>query len=175
MAKRPSSPNAGHPPKRSHKLAGFRVARPPPSGSQHSSSSNSSLFITVKPHERCGILNTQTRVFSSTPDPSTSPSISTNDPEPEVEQYDSVDLGADTGPTPEPEPDKPKRKRKTKNAVRNSSNIFYLLHSDLPLASTHRMAQIQKHLFRRSPSTRRTWRFSGPYRMFKVSKSTWNY
>ena len=148
MAKCLSSPNAGHLPKHSRKLAGFHVAQPPPSDSQHSSSSNSSLFIMVKPHERHGILNTQTQVFSSTLDPSTSPSISTNDPEPKVEQYDSVDLGADTGPTPEPEPDKLKRKRKTKNAVWNSSNIFYLLHSDLPLASTHQMAQIQKHLFR---------------------------
>jgi hypothetical protein len=131
MAKRPSSPNSGHPPKRSRKPPGFRVARPAPSESQLSSSSKSSLFITVKPHERRGILNAQTRVFSSTPDPdpSTSLSISTND-EPEVEQHDFVNLDADTGPTPEPELDKQKRERKTNNAVRSSSNTFFhLLHS----------------------------------------------
>jgi hypothetical protein len=75
MSKRTNSSNEIPPPKRPRKPAGFRLARPAPVSSQPSNSSiSTSLFITVsQPEERCGTLQVQNRLLTSTQGPSTSP------------------------------------------------------------------------------------------------------
>jgi hypothetical protein len=175
MTKRPNSPNAAPPPKRSRKPAGFRVARRPPTNSQtpSGSSANSSLFITVsQPDERRVTLEANSRVISSASTQSQPPSIS-----PEAEQWNdsTCNSGAEIGPPPEQEPVKPKRKRKTKNTVCNFYHISCLLYSNLSSGPSRGMAQIQKHIFGRTPSTRWTWRFFKSYRMLKLSKGTRGY
>ena len=128
MTKRPISPNAAPPPKRSRKPAGFRLARRPPTNSQTPSSTNTSLFVTVsQPDEQRVTLEASNRVISSA---QSQPSISA-----EAEQWnDSTGIsGADSeiGPPPEQEPMKPKRKRKTKNAVCNFYKIACFVYSKL--------------------------------------------
>lgn len=130
MTKRPNSPNAAPPPKRSRPPAGFHVARHPPTSSQPSTpSANSSVFVTVsQPDERRGTLAANTRVISSTQAQAPSPSISAK-----AEQWNdnAVNSGADIGPPAEQEPVKPKRKRKTKNAVCNFYKIACFVYSKL--------------------------------------------
>jgi len=173
MTKCPNSPNTAPPPKCSRKPAGFRVAQRPPTNSQTPSSANSSLFITVsQPDERRVTLEANSQVISSASTQSQPPSVS-----PETEQWNdsTCNSGAEIGPPPEQEPVKPKRKRKTKNTVCNFYDIPCLLYSNLSSGPSRGMAQVQKHIFGQTPSTRWTWRFFRPYRMFRLSKGTWSY
>jgi hypothetical protein len=108
------------PPKRSRRLAGFRLARPAQLV-QPSPSPSSSLFVTVH-EERRGSLKANSRLLSSTPDPSTRPS--TPAPQsitPETVVEHTYDDNADSFAQIEDHGAKPKRKRHTKNAVRGSS------------------------------------------------------
>jgi hypothetical protein len=144
MTKRPNSPNAAPPPKRSRKPAGFRVAQRPPTDSLTPSSTNSSLFITLsQPDKRRVTLEANTQVISSASTQPQSPSISLD-----VEQRNdsTCDSSAEIGPLPEQEPVKPKRKRKTKNTVCNFYDISCLLYSNLSSGPSRRMAEIQKHI-----------------------------
>ena len=117
MSKRPAIPSTdatGTPlVKRTRRQPGFRLARPAPV--QPSSSSNSSLFVTVRqPDEQRGILQAQNRILSSIPDPS----ISTQDISPPSLslEYDTPQDVEDVESNVEIQ-DKPKRKRYTTNAV----------------------------------------------------------
>jgi hypothetical protein len=117
MSKRPSSTDEMPLAKRSRTKPGFRMARPAPLAvsSQPSSSSNTSLFVTVKrpDEQRGGILQAQNRILSSAPDPPAStPDISTPSLSPEYDT--SLPVETDTEIQLE---DKPKRKRNTTNAV----------------------------------------------------------
>ena len=118
MTKRPRSPSAPLPPKRSRKPSGFHLARPPPTtSSQPSASSSSSVFMTVsQPDERRATLIAQSRFIASTSGPSTIPSTSANVSEPEITTESAINADAELEPTPEPQV-KSKRKRKTKNVV----------------------------------------------------------
>jgi hypothetical protein len=114
MKKRPHSPTAALPSKRSRKPIGFRLARPSPMNSQPSALSNSSLFITLsQPDERRVTVASQPRIIASTSSPSMTTSTSANVSEPEIMTESTAELE----PTPEPQFVKPKRNRKTKNAV----------------------------------------------------------
>ena len=145
MTKRPHSPGAALPPKRSRKPSGFRVARPPPTNSQRSTLSNSSLFVTVsQPDERRGTVSTQSRVISSTSSPSTTTSTSANVSEPEI----VTESTAEFEPTPEPQFVKPKRKRKTKNTVficLISGAYWILTYSS---GSSQGMAEVPEYILR---------------------------
>jgi hypothetical protein len=143
MTKRPHSPGAALPPKRSRKPSGFRVARPPPTNSQPSTLSNSSLFITVsQPDERRVTVTTQSRIIASTSSPSTATSTSANVSEPEI----VTESTAEVEPTPEPQFVKPKRKRKTKNTVfiRLISDAYRIL--TYSSGSSQRMAEVPEYI-----------------------------
>lgn len=108
-------------PKRSRRLAGFRLARSVDDLVQPSSSPSSSLFVTVH-EERRGSLKAHPRLLSSTPDPSTraptpAPQSITSETAVDHTYDDNVDSFAQV----EDHGAKPKRKRHTKNAVRSSS------------------------------------------------------
>ena len=144
MTKRPHSPGAALPPKRSRKPSGFRIARPPPTSSQPSTLSNSSLFVTVsQPDDRRGTVITQPRIIASTSSPSTTTSTSSaNVSKPEI----VTESTAEFGPTPEPPAVKPKRKRKTKNTVfiRLISGAYWIL--TYSSGSSQGMAEIPEYI-----------------------------
>lgn len=117
MSKRPANTSAdatGTPlVKRTRRQPGFRLARSAPV--QSSSSSNSSLFVTVRQlNEQRGILQAQNRLLSSVPDPP----ISTQDLSPPSLslEYEEYDTPQDVESNVEIQ-EKPKRKRNTTNAV----------------------------------------------------------
>ena len=123
--------------KRPRKAAGFRLARPPsPSGSQPTTSSSSSLFVTVTQNEgRPGIL-AQSRVITNdleTVEQSTIPVTNSQIQDPCNEIPDDFILGEqleEAGPSDPQEPQEPKRKRQTTNYVRPSkhcTDLFILV------------------------------------------------
>lgn len=143
MTKRPHSPGAALPPKRSRKPSGFCIAQPPPTNSQPSTLSNSSLFITVsQPDEQRVTVTTQSRIIASTSSPSTTTSTSANVSEPEI----VTESTAEVEPTPEPQFVKLKRKRKRKNTVfiRLISDAYQIL--TYSSGSSQRMAEVPEYI-----------------------------
>jgi hypothetical protein len=134
MSKRASSSKNEPQAKRTRLPAGFRLARPVPSGSQPSSSSNSSLFVTVSANSRRrGALTGENRLIPSTLNSSEPPSSSVAQPpvdsQPAApddhEGHSGTQVEAGEMPPPETEANaKSKRKRYTTTAVRNYFNSF---------------------------------------------------
>jgi hypothetical protein len=131
MSKRANSSENEPRAKRSRLPAGFRLARSVPTGSQPSSSSNSSLFVTVSANSRRrGALTGESRLIPSTPQSSEPPSSSItqppSDPQPAADDHEEhIGTQVEAGEMPPPETEataKPKRKRYTTNAVRNKFN-----------------------------------------------------
>ena len=132
MSKRSNTLKEAHPVKRTRLALGFWLAHPPQTThSQPTQPGNTSLFVTVnQPDERCGILQAQHRVLSSTSGPpaETSTSKSPHPPPPanfedSVPPLEAINDQDPTGPQEEPTV-KPKRKRYTTTAVSDVSYWF---------------------------------------------------
>lgn len=120
MTKRANSSQNGPQAKRTRLPPGFRLARPAPSSSQPTSSSNSSLFVTVSANSRRrGVLTGESRLIHSTPGFSEQTSGMVLDPHDDLEGQHHMLVDAGEMLEPETDTTKPKRKRHTTNSVRN--------------------------------------------------------